>query len=61
MKWLVFLTGSSGRLVRWLLRLAESDFTIQYRPGRVHQVPDALLRLFSLRVADDPRPVVEVD
>ena len=55
------LTDSSGRLTRWRLRLAEYDLTIQNRPGRVHQVPDALSRLISPRVADDPRPVVEVD
>ena len=35
------LTYSSGRLTRWRLCLAEYDFTIQYSPGRVHQVPDA--------------------
>ena len=55
------LTESSGRLTRWQLRLAEYDFTIQYRPGRVHQVPDALSRLVSPQVANDPRPTVEVD
>ena len=55
------LTESSGRLTQWRLRLAEYDFTIQYRPGRVHQVPDALSRFVSPSVADDPRPVVEVD
>ena len=61
LQWLMFLTESSGRLTRWRLRLAEYDFTIQYRPGSVHQVPDALSRLVSTRVTDDPRPVVEVD
>ncbi|CDF39938.1 unnamed protein product [Chondrus crispus] len=61
LRWLMSLTESSGRLNRWRLRLAEYDFTIQYRPGRVHQVPDALSRLVSPRVADDPRPTVEVD
>ena len=55
------LAESSRRLTRRWLRLAEYDFTIQYRPGRVHQVPDALSLLISPRVADDPRPVVEVD
>ena len=55
------LTESSGRLTRWRLRLAKHDFTIQYRPCRIHQVPDALSRLISPRVAEDPRPVVEVD
>ena len=61
LRWLMSLTKSSGRLTRCRLRLAEYDFTIQYRPGRVHQVPDALSRLISPRVSDNPRPVVEVD
>ncbi|CDF34348.1 unnamed protein product [Chondrus crispus] len=39
--------ASASPLTRWRLRLAEYDFTIQYRPGRVHQVPDALSRLVS--------------
>ena len=55
------LTESSGRLTRWRLRLAEYDFTIQYRPDRVHQVPDALSRLISPRGTEDPRKAVEVD
>ena len=55
------LTESSRRLTQWRLRLAEYDFTIQYRPRRVHQVPDDLSRLVSPKVTDDPRPTVEVD
>ena len=35
LRWLTTLTDSSGRLMRWRLRLSESDFTITYRPGRV--------------------------
>lgn len=61
LRWIISLTESSGRPTRWQLRLAEYDFTIQYRPGRVHQVPDALSRLISLKDSDDPRRVVEVD
>ena len=58
LRWLMYLTESSGRLTRWRLRLAEYDFTIQYRLGRVHQVPEILSRLVSPNVTDDPRPVV---
>ena len=61
LRWLMSLTESSGRLTRWQLRLAEYDFTIQYKPGRVHQVPDALSRLVSPRATEDPRKAVEVD
>ena len=58
LRWVMPLTKSSGRITRWRLRLAEYDFTIQYDPWRVHQVPDALSRLVSPRVSDDPRSVV---
>ena len=42
--------------MRWRLRLSEFDFEFQYRPGRVHQVPDALSRLLALGWSDG-RPV----
>ena len=56
LRWLMSLTETSGRLTRWRLRLAENDFTIQYRPGRVHQVPDALSRLVSPKITNDLLP-----
>ena len=61
LRWLMSLTENSGRLTWWRLRPVEYDFNIQYRPGRVRQVPDALSRLVSPRVADDLLPTVEVD
>ena len=54
-RWLLTLSDPSGRLMRWRLHLSEFDFEIQYRPGRVHQVPDALSRLISRGL--DPKPV----
>ena len=53
LRWLMTLTDSSGRLMRWRLRLSEFDFTITYRPGRVHQVPDTISRLISPGGNDD--------
>ena len=53
LRWLMTLTDSSGRLMRWRLRLSELDITITYRPGRVQQVPDALSRLISPAGNDD--------
>ena len=55
LRWLLTLSDPSGRLMRWRLRLSEFDFEIQYRPGRVHQVPDALSRLIT--PGSDSRPV----
>ena len=55
LRWLLTLSDTSGRLMRWRLRLSEFYFEIQYRSGRVHQVPDALLRL--TRPGSDPKPV----
>lgn len=34
----------SRRLAQWRLRLAEFDFTIEYRPDRAHVTSDALSR-----------------
>jgi len=60
LRWLLTLTDSSGRLLRWRLRLAGVDYTVTYRPGRVHQVPDALSRLETEfddgKVVDDDVP-----
>ena len=55
LRWLLTLSDPSGRLMRWRLRLSEFDFEIKYRPGRVHQVPDALSRLIT--PGSDPKPV----
>ena len=54
LKWLMTLTDPSGRLTRWRLRLAEFDYEITYRPGRVHQVPDALSRIETSGVDKSP-------
>ena len=51
--WLMNLTYSTGRLMRWRLRLSGFDFTTTYRPGRVHRVPVALSRSISLDGNDD--------
>ena len=55
LRWLMTLTDPSGRLTRWRLRLMEFDYEITYRPGRVHQVPDALSRVDTQ--GSDPSPV----
>ena len=55
LRWLLTLSEPSSRLMRWRLRLSEFDFEIQNRPGRVHQVPDALSRLIT--PGSDTKPV----
>lgn len=55
------LTKTSGRLTPWRLRLAEYDCTIQYRSGRVHQVPQALTRITSPGISGGPGPFINVD
>ena len=51
LRWMMTLNDPTGRLMRWRLRLLEFDYEIVYRPGRVHQVPDALSRL--IRAGED--------
>ena len=53
LKWMLTLNDPSGRLMRWRLRLMEFPYEIVYRPGRKHQVPDALSRLEKPPSTDD--------
>lgn len=53
------LSDPHGRHMRWRLRLMKFDFEILYRPGLVHQVPDALSRLEKPRTAFND--AVEID
>ena len=54
------LTDAKGRLIRWRLWLSEFYFAIQYCPGIVHQVPDALSRIIAPQGNDDRPVAVEV-
>jgi len=58
LRWMMTLNDPQGRLMRWRLRLMEFNYEIVYRPGRVHQVPDALSRIPQ---PDRPEEDDEVD
>ena len=53
LRWLMTISDSTGRLMRRRLRLSEFEFTVKYRPGQVHQVPDALSRVLTPEGNDD--------
>ena len=55
LRWILTITESTGRLTRWRLLLSEFDYEIDYIPGRVNSVPDAMSRV--LTPAGDPQPV----
>ena len=43
-KYLVNKAELSGRLARWVLLLEEFDYTVEYKPGRMHLQADHLTR-----------------
>jgi RNase H-like domain found in reverse transcriptase len=45
LQWLLNISGNNSRLVLWRLRLSEFTFDMQYKPGRVNQVADAVSRM----------------
>uniref|UniRef100_A0ABD2WPB5 RNA-directed DNA polymerase n=1 Tax=Trichogramma kaykai TaxID=54128 RepID=A0ABD2WPB5_9HYME len=53
LKWLQKLQNPSGRLARWSLELQDHDIQVEYRPGALNHVPDALSRMHE-------EPAVEI-
>jgi hypothetical protein len=57
LRYLVNEPNLSGRLARWILLLEEFDYTVEYKPGRMHKQDDHLSRLSkdlgSLPLEDD--------
>jgi hypothetical protein len=52
-KYLVNKPELSGRLARWVLLLEEFDYTVEYKPGKMHKQADHLSRL-STELDDEP-------
>ena len=47
LRWLFGISEPSGRLMRWRLRLAEFDFSIEYKKGKINCLADSLSRLLT--------------
>jgi hypothetical protein len=47
LRYLVNKPKLSGRLARWILLLSEINYTVQYKPGKMHLQADHLSRLSS--------------
>ena len=45
MKYLLNKPELSGRLARWVLLVEEFDYTVEYKPGRMHLQADHLSKL----------------
>ncbi|OWZ19681.1 Retrotransposon Polyprotein [Phytophthora megakarya] len=48
LKWLLSSTNLNGKLRRWALLLQEMEFVIEYRPGKMNVVSDALSRVSAV-------------
>ena len=56
LRWLFSTTSTDGnpRVVRWKLALAAYNFSVEYKPGASHKVPDELSRMITLGHSDPP-------
>ena len=55
LEWLRKVKDNNKRLIRWSLELAEHDFTIKYRPGRIHSNADGMSRLGIAVITEEER------
>jgi len=53
LSWIYSTTDSSGRLMRWRLRLSECTFDIVYKPGESQHLPDFLSRASTVAPPED--------
>jgi RNase H-like domain found in reverse transcriptase len=58
LRWLFSTSSSDGnpRGVRWKLALSAFSFTVEYKPGASHKVPDELSRMKTKGLSQSPSP-----
>jgi len=61
LKWLKTFKRPEGILARWIETLAEFDYTVEHRPGRLHSNADGLSRPFCKQCYDRPSHIPWVD
>jgi len=61
LKWLRTFKRREGILARWIETLAEFDYTVEHRPGRLHSNADGLSRPFCKQCYDRPNHIPWVD
>ena len=61
LKWLKTFKRPEGILARWIETLAEFDYTVENRPGRLHSNVDGLSRPFCKQCYDRPSHIPWVD
>ena len=56
LRWLFSTSSTDGnpRVVRWKLALSAYNFTVEYKPGASHKVPDELSRMMTLGHSETP-------
>ena len=61
LKWMRTFKRPEGILARWIETLAEFDYTVEHRPGRLHSNADGLSRPFCKQCYDRPSHIPLVD
>jgi len=61
LKWLHTFKRPEGTLARWIETLAEVDYTVEHRSGRLHSNADLLSRPFCKQCYDRPNHITWVD
>ena len=52
-RYLHSIQDTGDMLCRWAISLQSYDFTVKYKPGKLHIVPDTLPRLFAFERHDE--------